>query len=226
MTTPTHRFFCILSSLCAFALLPFSGCTSHKEFVPETDPSAPPPATMQGYSEFFDGKLLVEASVGRGFRLRPGKMRDAAGRHGRGSEENPFSEIYYFDDSEAEDQYFIPRMNSSTLPPVALRLRVTNQMKEPVEVEFLECNSHLGNFAVRPEKITVAAGETGAPDPMTSLLGVSDAEFELKIGLKVGSAKETKVLQMHAIKFAKEVKVDKEGNMISDNKGAPPPPAK
>jgi hypothetical protein len=228
MTTPTARFLTIVLAGFSLALLPFSGCSTHKEYVPETDPNAPPPPTMQGYGDFFDGKLLVEASLGRGFRMRPGRMREMANRQGRG-DENPFSDVYYIDgQDEVEDQYFIPRMNNSTLPPVALRLRVTNQLQEPVEVEFLECNSLLGNFAVRPEKITIPAGETGAPDPMTSLLGLSDGEFQLKIGLKVGAAQETKIVMMHVIKDAKEAVVDKDGNLITPGKGRrrPPPPSK
>lgn len=211
MPTPAARPFPLLLAVCSLALLSFSGCAHEKEYVPETDPKAPPPPTMQGYAEFFDGKLLVEASLGRGFRMRPGRMRDMLNR--RGDDADPFSDTYYVDD-EVESQYFIPRMSNSTLPPVALRLRVTNQLKEPVEVEFLECNSLLGNFAVRPEKVTIAAGETGAPDPMTSLLGLSAGEFQLKVGLKVGGVPETKVLMMHVIKNAKEAKVDKDGNLI------------
>lgn len=228
MTTSTTRLLPFVLGVCSLALLPFSGCTHKKEYVPETDPKAPPPPAMQGYGEFFDGKLLVEASLGRGFRMRPGRMRDMEGRRGRGGDESPFADVYYLDDKdEVDQQYFIPRMSNSTLPPIALRLRVTNQMQEPVEVEFIECNSLLGNFAVRPEKITIAAGETGAPDPMTSLLGLSAGEFQLKVGLKVGQAQETKILIMHVIENARALRVDKEGNLIPDKNGPPPrPPAK
>ena len=201
------------SLLSLLALLVASGCTSRRTYVPASDPKAPPPPSMQGYADFFDGKLLVEASLGRGFRLRPGAMKNYAGKNRRwgggdmdasdNGDSNTFADVYYInqdDDTEAQD--FIPRMNSSTLPPVALRVRVTNQTQQPVEVEFLECNSMLGNFAVRPEKITVAAGETGSPDPMTSLLGVEGDEIQLKVGLRVGDAKETKILMLHLIKTA------------------------
>lgn len=186
------------------AILVLGGCFSTKEYVPESDPKAPPRPTMQGYADFFDGKVLVEASIGRGFRMRPGKMKefDRNNRRG-GSEESPFAEIYYLDDKEdAEDQYFIPRMNNSTLPPVALRLRVTNQFAEPVEIEFTDCDSTLGNFAVRPEKISIPAGETAGPDPMTSLLGITNDEIQLKVGLKMGATKEVKTLVLHIIETA------------------------
>jgi hypothetical protein len=206
------------------ALLFAGGCTSKRHYVADTDPNAPPPPAMQGYDEFFDGKLMVEASLGRGFRLRPGMMKNYANRHrggrggggeGEGDNSDAFGEIYYVSQEDTE-QYFIPRMSNSTLPPVALRVRVTNQTKQPVEVEFLECNSLLGNFAVRPEKITVAAGETGSPDPMTSLLGMTGNELQLKVSLRVGGAQETKILTLHTIKTAPP---------SSQKEGAAAPPA-
>jgi len=170
---------------------------------------------MQGYGEFFDGKLLVEASLGRGFRLRPGMMKNYSGRHrdgGGGGDEGDgsFGDIYYVSQEDTEE-YFIPRMTNSTLPPVALRVRVTNQTRQPVEVQFLECNSALGNFAVRPEKITIAAGEIGSPDPMNSLLGVTSDTIQLKIGLGVAGAKETKVLTLHTIKTTPRPPAEKGG---------------
>ena len=195
------------------ALLLAGGCESHRHYVADTDPKAPPPPSMQGYGEFFGGKLMVEASLGRGFRMRPGGMKNYAGRHrgggggggGEGEDEgdggDSFSDVYYVSQEDSE-QAFIPRMSNSTLPPVALRVRVTNQAQQPVEIVFLECNSVLGNFAVRPEKITVAAGETGSPDPMTSLLGVPTDEIKLTVGLQVGGVKETKVITLHTIKTA------------------------
>lgn len=205
MTTSKFRPGLFLLGVCAFALLSFSGCAhKKKEYVPESDPSAPPPPALQGYGEFFEGKLLVEASLGRGFRMRPGKMRAL-------DLSDEFADTYYMDEIEPEAQQYIPRMNNSTLPPVALRLRVTNQMAEPVEVEFIECNSLLGNFAVRPVKLTIAPGETGAPDPMTSLLGLSDGEFQVQVGLKVGAVQETKILMMRVVKDARPPEMGKRG---------------
>jgi hypothetical protein len=199
----------------ATALLFAGGCTSQRDYVPDTDPKAPPAPAMQGYGEFFDGKLMVEASLGRGFRMRPGKMKDYMGRsHGkRGGGgvveiDDSSGEIYYEDQGEMQ-QHFIPRMSSSTLPPVALRVRVTNQTQQPVDVVFLECNSVLGNFAVRPEKLTIAVGETGAPDPMTSLLGVAGNEIQLKIGLKMGDAKETQTIVLRTIKIVPQPSAEK-----------------
>jgi len=208
-----HAFPISASLFAAFALFLVAGCTSRpREYVPAIDPKAPPPPSMQGYADFFDGKLLVEASLGHGFRLRPGVMKNYGGRNRLGGthdldasddDESAFGDVYYINsDDDTENQSFLPRMSNSTLPPVALRVRVTNQMQQPVEIQFLECNSLLGNFAVQPEKVTIAAGATGSPDPMTSLLGVTSDEIQLKIGLNVGGIKETKILTLHTIKTA------------------------
>lgn len=158
------------------------------------------PPTMAAEQKFFDGTLLVEVNLGRGFRprmVRPGwKPRD----------ENAFGTTVYADQAareiaeEEESEMFIPRMRNSTLPPVALRLRVSNLGTAPAEIEFLECKSYLGNFAVRPEKITVAPGESGQPDPMVSLLGVSGEEIPVTVTLRVGDKRETQTLLLVAIK--------------------------
>ena len=157
--------------------------------------------TMGAETGFFDGALLVEANLGRGFRprlVKPGfKSRDG---------DNAFATVIYTDQAareiaeEEEEGMFIPRMRNSTLPPVALRLRVHNVTQEPVEVEFIECKSYLGNFAVRPEKITIASGESGQPDPMVSLLGVSGDEIPVTITLRLGDKRETHTVVLVPLK--------------------------
>lgn len=159
------------------------------------------PPSMIAETGFFDGKLLVEANLGRGFRprmVRPGwKPRN---------NENAFATTVYSDEAareiaeEEEEGVFIPRMRNSTLPPVALRLRVHNLTTAPVEIEFIECKSYLGNFAVRPEKITIAPGESGQPDPMVSLLGVSGEEIPVTVTLRLGDKRETHTLLLVPVK--------------------------
>ncbi|MGC4073372.1 MAG: hypothetical protein QM760_12820 [Nibricoccus sp.] len=161
-----------------------------------------PPPTMAAEHQFFDGAVLVEVNLGRGFRARmvkPGwKPRDG----------NAFGTTIYADEAareaaeEEESELFIPRMRNSTLPPVALRLRVTNLGTAPIEIGFVECKSYLGNFAVRPEKITIAPGESGQPDPMVSLLGVSGEEIPVTITLLLGGKRETQTIIMVPIKQA------------------------
>lgn len=155
--------------------------------------------TMAGESAFFDGKLLVEANLGRGFR--PRLKREGARSRPRSSDSSLFEDEAARDFSrDGEPEYFIPRMSNSTLPAVALRLRVTNQTGVPIEVEFAEAKSYLGNFAVRPVKLTIPANESAEPDPMNSLLGVTGGEIPLTVGLRLDGKLETHVITMKVIK--------------------------
>ncbi|ATC63198.1 hypothetical protein CMV30_04085 [Nibricoccus aquaticus] len=159
--------------------------------------------TMGAETHFFDGAFLVEANLGRGFRPRMVKP----GFKGRATD-NAFATVIYSDEAareiaeEEEEGMFIPRMRNSTLPPVALRLRVYNLTAAPAELEFIECKSYLGNFAVRPEKITIPAGESGQPDPMVSLLGVSGEEIPVTITLRLGGKRETHTVVLVPLKAA------------------------
>ena len=91
--------------------------------------------TMGAETGLFDGQLLVEANLGRGFRprlVKPG-WKPRAG-------EDASATLVYSDEAaremteDEEEGLFIPRMRNSTLPPVALRLRIHNLTTAPVEV--------------------------------------------------------------------------------------------
>jgi hypothetical protein len=186
-----------LSAVCLAAGVFLGGCSSQPDYVPENTPEqqAERP-TMQGQEAFFDGKLFVEANLGRGFRLRQVRKKDFQSRAGLG---DGFTDVYLLEEPEPEEQVYIPRMANSTLPPVALRLRVTNGTDAPADVEFLHCDSSLGNFAVRPEHLTIAPGESGLPDPMTSLLGVMNNEIQLKVGLRLAGKSESKIVTLKVL---------------------------
>jgi hypothetical protein len=194
-----RRFPCLklLSSACLAAGVFLGGCKSQPDYVSENTPEqqAERP-TMQGHEAFFEGRLLVEANLGRGFRLRAVRKRDFQSRAGIG---DGFTDVYMLEEPEPEEQVYLPRMANSTLPPVALRLRVTNGTDAPVDVEFLHCDSSLGNFAVRPEHLTIAPGGAGIPDPMTSLLGVMTNEIQLKVGLRLAGKSESKTVTLKVL---------------------------
>jgi hypothetical protein len=190
-------YFKLVPAACLAAGVFLGGCSSQPDYVPEHTPEqqAERP-TMQGLAGFFEGKLLVEASLGRGFRLRAMRKKDFHSRAGLG---DGFTDVYLLEEPEPEAQVYLPRMANSTLPPVALRLRVTNGTDAPVDVEFLHCDSSLGNFAVRPEHLAIAPGESGIPDPMTSLLGVMNNEIQLTVGLRLAGKSESKAVVLKVL---------------------------
>lgn len=143
---------------------------------------------MEGKETFFDGALLVEVNLGRGF--------------GRAGQRSPYARIHEDDNKDSESAPVEePHWDrpESPLPPVALRLRLTNKGKETIEVGFLECNSELGNFAVRPEKLALAPEQSSEPEAMSSRLWNGTVDLPLTLALRVHGKDEKKTILLHAI---------------------------
>jgi len=214
------------------AIFCFSGCSDRP---PQLDAraeqlriAAEKPA-MTAQNLFFDGKILVEANLGRGFggRGRPGGGgrpggEIPSGRHhggggmgmsmggggggmggemgggpGGGGGMGPGGPGG--DEGGPGNFSGGPALQDASMPPVALRLRLTNTGKDTVEVAFVLCKSELGDFAVRPEKLALAPGQSAEPDPMTSRLGLTSAELVLKVGLRSAGKVEQKELVLKSV---------------------------
>ena len=91
-------------------------------------------------------------------------------------------------------------MHASAMPPAVLRLRLENTSANALEVEVRDLNSQLGDFAVRPDKLTVMPGQSEEPDPMESLLGVDSYTLPVTITLRSAGRSETKVLILQLVK--------------------------
>ena len=175
--------------------------------------------TMSAQDSFFEGKLLVEANLGQGFSGRgagPGGERGmgggrpsvGGGKRGGGMPGGPGGGGPGGGGPGGGDMGGMQEsgggfgggssIHESNMPPIALRLRLTNQGKETVEVVFTLCKSVLGDFAVRPEKLALAPEQSAEPDPMTSRLGLSSGELHLTVGLRMGGKVEQKELILKA----------------------------
>jgi hypothetical protein len=171
------------------------------------------PVAMRGETTFLEGKVAAVATISRGFdRGNRGPVRrkgeegyDLSGRRKK-DENNAFAEVYNiggYGDSEEEQKEAIAeymrlakarRAAGSPMPPVTLRVAFENKGSTPMEIEVTEVNSYLGNFAVRPPKLTLGAGEKGMLEPMISQLGVTSDEIQLKLEVRHGGKKETQVV--------------------------------
>ena len=175
------------------------------------------PVAMRGEGTFLEGKVTALATVSRGF-----DRGDRGGRGGRGTGPRPdgvyedtrrrrddvgaFTEVYNiggYGDSEEEQKEAMQdyirqararRAAGSPMPPVTLRVLFENKGTEPLELEVTEVNSDLGNFAVRPPKLTIAPGDKGMLEPMISQLGVMSDEIPLKLAVRTGGKKEQQVV--------------------------------
>lgn len=85
-------------------------------------------------------------------------------------------------------------MQSSHLPPMSLLLELTNQTDKPLVVTVWELSSELGNFAVRPDTLTVPPHETVSPSPMTSYLGLRSGQVPTTLDLRAKGQEEKAVL--------------------------------
>ncbi len=175
------------------------------------------PVSMKGEGAFLDGKLTALATVSRGFD-RGAKGTPTGGRgdrerglfgRGRDADDRGLSgitEVYHIGGESEEEQKeaykdyvrqaMARRAAGSPMPPVTLRVKLQNKGTEPVEIEVTEVNSDLGNFAVRPSKLTIAPGEIGELNPMVSQLGVTSDEIPLKVSVRTGAKRETQVIAL------------------------------
>jgi hypothetical protein len=180
------------------------------------------PVAMRGEGAFLEGKVTALATVSRGFDRGVAGARGGRGARGgpnsgvegvydenrrnRRDDAGAFTEVYNiggYGDSEEEQKEAMQdyirqararRAAGSPMPPVTLRVLFENKGTEPLELEVTEVNSDLGNFAVRPPKLTIAPGEKGVLDPMISQLGVTSDEIPLKLTIRTGGKKEQQVV--------------------------------
>lgn len=166
------------------------------------------PVAMRGNSPFEGGFLTVYATVTQGL-VREGastsskKGTSLAADDGRKKDDvGAFSEVYNFggggDSEEAQKEAMqdylrqarARRAAGSPMPPVTLKVAFENKGPEPIEIEITEINSILGNFAVRPPKLTLAPGGNGVLDPMISQLGVTSDQIPLTVTIRRGGKRE------------------------------------
>ena len=83
--------------------------------------------------------------------------------------------------------------------PVMIHLRFTNHSEVTVELSISDFVSPLGNFAVRPEKLTLEPGQSLETEPMTSQLAGSFTEAMATLVLRTGGKTEKKTLPLKPV---------------------------
>jgi hypothetical protein len=81
-------------------------------------------------------------------------------------------------------------------PRLALTFKFTNTGATPITFKIVDVNSPLGNFAPRPETLTVAPGQAGSVDPMLSNTDSNFEELEVTLTVKIGGKEESQVLKL------------------------------
>jgi hypothetical protein len=199
---PSARFF--PSIVFAFVLSFFlAGCGGERGLEPEPavtlGPNGKPLPLMMAMGAFFDGNLtaeiLLSQSRGRG-GFHPAPI------HGLPSADD--------DSTSGDDVKITPEMidemrtrrGESPLPPINLWLRLTSTANHPLNVGIIDFKSDLGNFAVQPEQVTLAPGQSVEAEPMISRLGVTSLKIPMTVTLRLNGKTDTHVLTLQPVDSA------------------------
>lgn len=169
------------------------------------------PARLAARETFFAGAIEVDALVALrgapGFgNERTGRSRERREGAGLGMPGYGERRRHGDDDDEGGDRDLggfsaAPRSRLRTTEAQAkqLQLRLTNRGTAPVEVEVIDFDSVFGNFAVRPDRFTLAPGESAEAEPMVSRLEVNGETFLLTVRLRIGEQIEEHVLTLREV---------------------------
>jgi len=83
--------------------------------------------------------------------------------------------------------------------PVMIHLRFTNQGTAPVTLAIDDFVSPLGNFAVRPERLTLQPGQALETEPMTSQLAGEFSEADATLALRMGGKADKRTFHLNAV---------------------------
>lgn len=191
----------LLSCLALIFGLAAAGCASRSGARPSRAERMP---TLTGQQTFFDGQITAEIKVGaipgfdrRGDGAAPEKREGrrgppgglGGGMHGGAPDD---------DGDGPRGGGMMQRGGVPSGPPVMIHLRFTNHGSEPVELRIADFLSPLGNFVVRPETLTLAAGASAEVEPMASGLAGQTGGGEITLKLQIGDRRETKTVTLEA----------------------------
>jgi hypothetical protein len=192
-----------IARFCAGFLLAvaLAGCSGPSRTPPPTlaSLSAPRPIAMKGEGRFFDGQVIATLIVSRGFERGMGGRGDRALLDKDETAQIYLPEPEDKDYAEAMGKIMALQVRGSPVPPVTLRLSLANQTKQPLEVEIVELNSDLGNFAVQPDHLMIGPEKSAEPDAMNSQLGATSAEIPVKLALRYGGKTESQVVLVKSL---------------------------
>jgi hypothetical protein len=178
----------------------------------------PPQPVLAATTVYGGGILKVESWLGPSVRLKKGDEKSGTAAdeghrgHLRPQSDTPGGSMEQFDDpfeqgsnnfssQEIEEMYGRANYDYILAPRLALTFRFTNTGPKPVTFTIADVNSNLGNFAPRPETLTVEPGQSGSVDPMLSNLANNFEGLDVTLTVKIGGKKETQTLNLHPVQL-------------------------
>jgi hypothetical protein len=172
----------------------------------------PPQPVLAATGIYGGGVLTVGSWLGSTVRLKKpaanagitevsapnGPRRPEAGRTRPPVEaEDPFTRGGTdYTPQEVDELYGHVNFEHMVPPRMALTFKFTNAGTQPITFTIVDVNSPLGNFAPRPETLTVAPGQTGTIDPMLSNLDANFEELDVTLTLGIAGGRETQILKL------------------------------
>jgi hypothetical protein len=166
-----------------------------------------PPQPVLTETAVYGGEALkAQCWLGPTVRLKKTGKKDGGSDHNgqpRGepdSTDSPFRQGASKYSPQEIDEMFGRVDYSTVVPPrSALAFRFTNPGAQPITFTIVDVNSALGDFAPRPETLTVAPGQQGSIDPMLSNRDDNFEEMDVTLIIKIGGQKETHILKLHRV---------------------------
>jgi len=205
----THRSvrFPILAAAFVVILLA-AGCASEEQesvFNAPEHRARPKPTPLAGNGTYFEGQVGVEITVGA--MDRPAGLGRPEGSGGdehwsggrRHGGRRPSGEGYEPSGERPEGAGAGPMMHRPMGVPEMIHLKFTNHGPEKVVVAIADFVSPLGNFAVQPETLTLAPGQSLEVEPMSSQLAGPLAGVDATLVLRAAGKSEKQIIKLRAV---------------------------
>lgn len=183
-------------------LVVLAGCASDR---PEHGPGGRPlvrQANLKDTATFFDGAVTAEISLqaidfhspngedGRGGGTGGHRSRHSGHRGGGGAYSPPSPE------SDGDDSPAPVRRPIGPPPRIELRGKFTNTTNAPIQIAVRDVVSALGNFAIRPEVLSIPAGATAEIDPLPSAYSETIDELSVDVRVRYNGKSESHTLRL------------------------------
>jgi hypothetical protein len=182
-------------ALVALALaLAAGGCSSRPEREARRAAALPPQTPLAADGKWFAGSMLAHVTVDPaqppGTPVVAGSAGGAvrAGGRGRGHRGG----------AHAGDEEAPRPVPVLATPRQMLQITLTNLGGEPVTVAVTDLQSALGNFAVRPEQLTLGPAASGSVNPMFASFPDNLDALDVTLALKIDGRTESRTLRLTA----------------------------
>jgi len=201
---------CSLGGIVALALT--LGCAGPRD--PRHGPPEPPQSTLAAHAEYCAGSVLAEATVTSFRRGMPspaehvpaegGEQRAPSGPPPGGAGGSPRGGGFggpppggHSAGGFGSGSHRTPGgAGFAAMPRQTLMIRFTNRSATPVTLTITALDSLIGNFAPRPEKLTIAPGATESLDPVSGDAGGLLNWLDLTLSLRHEGTTETHTLHL------------------------------